>query len=663
VRWAVGCGAERRRRLLWRGVPAGTDDVFSDVACTLLPDGTAIAVCYDHNGSLQLWDMATGAPHGRPIGRPGIDHPGPWRAVACTRLLDETLVAATGGGDGVLRVWELPDGRLRSEMPIGLARDTVYALACARLADGTAIAVTASEAGTIRFWDVATGRPRDRTVRCDRSLPRVACTRLADDTPVAVIGDGESLRVWDLAAGEFRGEPVATDFDVYALACLRLGDGTPLAIVGSDRLRDEERSRRYGSAQAWDLATGRRFGPPFTEHGGEINSLAATLLPDGTPVAVSLDRYGAVQAWELATGRAHGPCLPRLGESPALACAELPDGTPVLVTADEDVQAWSLLVEPSANGLTGPIWTVGCVELPDGDEVVATVGQEADGYAVQLWQAETGDLRARLPIGEAVACTRLRDGTPVAVTAGEATPRGSGLRLWDLVSGPSRDVVLAGHSGELHVLDCTTLHDGTPILITDEPIRAWEIDTGQPYGPPLPVELHWRSTLASLSLPDGTLLVILVDRAGSLQVWDPRTGSRHGERLTLAEHVEANAVAATLLRDETPVAVLACGNGKPASLRLWDLAEGRPHGQPLLPSMRFLEDLACTRLPDGTTLAAVSGGEERLAGNGVVEIWDLDQRQVRQVIHTPEPVMGLTFTAGHHLVVRTFLDITVYDLP
>jgi hypothetical protein len=85
----------------------------------------------------------------------------------------------------------------------------------------------------------------------------VACTRLADDTPVAVIGDGESLRVCG-----FRGAPVAVDFDVYALACLRLGDGTSLAIVGNDRLRDEETARRYGPVQAWDLATGRRFGHP-----------------------------------------------------------------------------------------------------------------------------------------------------------------------------------------------------------------------------------------------------------------------------------------------------------------------------------------------------------------------------------------------------------------
>jgi hypothetical protein len=35
---------------------------------------------------------------------------------------------------------------------------------------------------------------------------------------------------------------------------------------------------------------------------------------------------------------------------------------------------------------------------------------------------------------------------------------------------------------------------------------------------------------------------------------------------------------------------------------------------------------------------------------------------VLHVIHVPEPVLELDFTAAHRLVVRTCLDIAVYDL-
>jgi WD40 repeat protein len=322
--------------LLWRDVPAGADDWFAGVACTRLPDGTAIAVCHSNKGSLQVWELADGTPRARHQ----LDDRG---AMACTQLSDGTPVAVTGGG--VLRVWDLLTGRLRCEEPIGAAGDTVHALACTRLADGTAVAVTASAQGVIRFWDVASGRPWDQTVRCDHGPP-VACTRLTDDTPVAVIGDRMSLRVWDLPAGRFRGEPIAIDLNADVLECLRLEDGTSLAIVGSDRVRDEDDSSRRGVVQAWDLASGRRRGHQLTDHWCDIDGLAATLLPDGTPIVVTMDRSRVIRAWDLTTGQTRGPMWTADGERPGLVCARLPDDTPVLVMAEVDVQAWSLLLRP-----------------------------------------------------------------------------------------------------------------------------------------------------------------------------------------------------------------------------------------------------------------------------------------------------------------------------
>jgi WD40 repeat protein len=231
------------------------------------------------------------------------------------------------------------------------------------------------------------------------------------------------------------------------------------------------------------------------------------------------------------------------------------------------------------------------------------------------------------------------------------------VRLRELVSGRPTDVVLAGHAGELEVLDSLTLHDRTPILVTGGPIRAWEIDTGKPYGPPLPVDLHWRRALASLPLEEGPLLAILLDDHNNLRAWDLRTSRPHGPRLTsAAEAPEVDSVAATRLRDGTPIAVF----GTPNALQAWDLAAGRPHGQPLGTSI-VPTALACAQLPDDTTLAA-AGGTGQPDDNGVVELWNLDDGQLLHTIHVPDPVFDLSFTTEHRLIVRTYLDIAVYDL-
>jgi WD40 repeat protein len=633
-RWTVGSGAERRRRLLWRADPVG--DGFSDVACTRLPDGTAVAVSTYQDGSLQLWDLATGTPRGPAFG--GTGQEGTGRAVVCTELAAGTPVAVTRGGDGVLAGWDLLTCELLSEAPVDTER--ARALSCTRLADGTAIAVTGGGDDAIRFWDVATGRQWGPPVECEPPrLPLAACTHLADGTAVAVIVEGgSSLRVWDLAAGAFRGEPMTTDFEVAAVACLRLGDGTPLAVVGG---------RGEGSVvQVWDLASGRPFGGQWTEPGDGIWALATTLLPDGSPIVIAADYWGdaRVRAWNLATGRAHGHALPKFVDTPALGCAELPDGTPVLVAADAELQAWSLVVAPSTPGLTGPLWTLGSVELPDGDEVVVTAGD-----SVRLWQADTGSPRGELDVAGAVACTRLPNGAPVVLA-----PHESGTRLWDLVSGDSRDVALDGP-----VLDCVTRHDGTPIVVTGPPVRAWDLAAGAPFGPPLPVDPYWDRGLSCLPLPDGTVLAVLLDDEENLRTWDLRSGQPFGPQLTsAAEVMEIDTVATMLLADGTPIALYV----SPFTLHVWDLAAGRPHGKPLdLDTTTSPVALACTRLPDGTALAAV-GGLGKPEQDGVVEIWDLDRRAVRHVFGVPEPVLGLDFTARHRLIVRSYLDIAVHDL-
>ena len=69
------------------------------------------------------------------------------------------------------------------------------------------------------------------------------------------------------------------------MAALLLPDGRPIAVTGSD---DK-------TVRVWDLSTGTPLGDPLTGHTSPVEAVAALLLPDGRPIAVtgSEDEHGA----------------------------------------------------------------------------------------------------------------------------------------------------------------------------------------------------------------------------------------------------------------------------------------------------------------------------------------------------------------------------------
>ena len=88
-----------------------------------------------------------------------------------------------------------------------------------------------------------------------------------------------------------------------------------------------------------------------------------------------------------------------------------------------------------------------------------------------VWDLRTGQQRATLPGHtqpvNAVACTRLEDGTPIAITGGAGDVGGSGgeVIVWDLRTGQQR-ATLPGHTQPVRAVACTRLEDGTPLAIT-----------------------------------------------------------------------------------------------------------------------------------------------------------------------------------------------------
>ena len=86
-------------------------------------------------------------------------------AVAAAEL-DGRPVVISGGSDGTVRVWDLATGTPVGD-PFTGHSDPVNAVAAAEL-DGRPVVISGSSDGTVRVWDLATGDPGRRPVHRPR---------------------------------------------------------------------------------------------------------------------------------------------------------------------------------------------------------------------------------------------------------------------------------------------------------------------------------------------------------------------------------------------------------------------------------------------------------------------------------------------------------------
>jgi hypothetical protein len=148
VEWATGSTVDHRFR---RALTGHTDRVGA--VATGSVDGRSVAVTGSRDGTVRVWDLATGRSVGKPLTGPNDSEV---RAVA-TGSVDGRSVAVTGSQDGTVRVWDLATGRSVGGPLTGHA-EAVGAVATA-VVDGRPFAVTGTRDGMVRMWDLATGRP------------------------------------------------------------------------------------------------------------------------------------------------------------------------------------------------------------------------------------------------------------------------------------------------------------------------------------------------------------------------------------------------------------------------------------------------------------------------------------------------------------------------
>ncbi|MGW4640928.1 caspase family protein [Sphaerisporangium sp. NPDC004334] len=158
------------------------------------------------------------------------------------------------------------------------------------------------------------------------------------------------------------------------------------------------------------------------------------------------------------------------------------------------------------------------------------------------------------------------------------------------------------------------------------------------------LDCHDAVNAVACTVLDGRAVAVTGSDDATVRVWDLATGRPVGE--PLSGHIRAvNAVACTVL-DGRAVAVTGSDD---ATVRVWDLATGRPVGEPLSGHIRAVNAVACTVL-DGRPVTITGSGS--WFEDNTVRIWDLTTgRPVGQAL------------LGHNATVNTVAYATLDGRP
>ncbi|XVQ06986.1 WD40 repeat domain-containing serine/threonine protein kinase [Spirillospora sp. CA-255316] len=362
------------------------------------------------------------------------------------------------------------------------------------------------------------------------SPPRLTRRRvLISAAATAAVGGGTAFAAW-------WGEPdgaLAVPDHTTAVAVGRL-NGKTIAVTGSGG------NDKALVVRVWDLATGKQVGPPTAiatagpghTLGSFVRALAVGVV-HAKPVVVACTD-GGVRVWDLATRRPVGRAFGSANALGWMAIGEL-RGKPIVAAGGEGtgsrILAWDLAGQRQllSDGVTSPEPAVGepssagAVGQINGRAVAVTAGA-----TLQVWDLTTaeqvgGPLTGHAEGISAVAVGRL-NGRTIAVTGGSDKT----VRVWDLTTRKQVGAPLTGHAEGVSAVAVGELN-GRTVAVTgggDKTLRVWDLTTRQQIVPPLTVHTGPMRRLAVDRLNGRTIAVTGSGRSGDMtvRVWDLAAG-------------------------------------------------------------------------------------------------------------------------------------------
>lgn len=536
---------------------------------------------------------------------------------------------------------------------IGLVKKVIFS------PDGKTLA-SVSEDGGLLLWDVATRRALGPSLTRDGE--KLTSLAFSPDSKTLVTGDTDShIVLWDVANRQPLGPPLIGN--AQGVASLAFSPNGKILASGGG-FSESGGPSNMGTVILWDLTTRKTLGPPFTDLGNVVRSLAFS--PDGNTLAVGCEDFSAKAMFEhprklgslilldWATRGSIELAFDRQVErnGPITDVAFSADGKTLASVFKRDfhkpvgIALWNLTtyepipleLENQPNPLTGAVFS------SDGRMLVSAT---EDGH-LSFWEVETGHALGSILSPEAKPVSTMafsQDGTMLA-----SGSKGGRLVLWALdtrsaISFPT-NLSLVGKPGLFASVAFSP--DGKVVASGTESgkLILWDVATREPLGPPL--IKHTKEITSVAISPDGRLLassgldgrVIIWDVATRQPIGKPLVGHSHSSslafspdgktfvsggtdgRLIHGDTITHEALGLFLGDDDkqvwsvsfSPGGKLVASGMQDGSILLWDVVAHRIVAPPFIGHTNRVTSVAFS--PDGKFLA--SGGED-----AHIILWDM----------------------------------------
>ncbi|MGI5405161.1 NB-ARC domain-containing protein [Streptomyces chartreusis] len=447
-------------------------------------------------------------------------------------------------------------------------------------------------------------RLTDHTDGIDRwpspGLPRTALLRqLTGHTDTAVVGRNGtwmatasrrtgSVQIWNPATGRLRHTLTGHTHPVTTMVSSP-GD-TWLATASYD-----------GTVRIWNPITGRPL-HCFTNH----TDLAAEQIsmiadPNGVWLAATSD-YGVVRIWDASNGRVLRT-VSTGGGHPPTAMIVGPDGTWLAIAAhNQIVRVWDVTTGRRRHTLTGHAGRVLAMAVsPNG----AWLAIASSDDTMRIWDPTTGHVLRVITTGSLLGLVASPDSTWLATISDDET-----IRIWDAATGEElRSLANRGHGTDAIVVS----PDGTWLATAGYTgtVRIWDVRTGRALRALTASRTH--GVTAMIVSPDGTWFAT-ISHNGAVLIWDPNTREA---RQTSSLH--ASGVTEVAVSADGASLITASDDG---AVRIWDPIAGRVLRTFTADSTPVLRATTRVVSPDGTWLATISSDE-------TIQIWDFATGIVR----------------------------------
>lgn len=543
------------------------------------PNGKMLATV-NTNGTARLWDVQTGRPHGDPL-----QHK--LRVYSVSFSPDGTMLA-TASADGTARLWDV-----QKVQPIGRPLEHKDAVVAVSFSPDGKVLATGSWDGTARLWEVPSTRPFGQPFKHDGTVLGVNFSPNGKTLAAAVgsrAGPRGGARMWNVLTGLPVGERLQHQDEVLSLSFSP--NGKMLATASADN-----------TAQRWDAITGQPLGDPL-QHRGDVLTLSfstdgkylatASGIRDGgeRPLRRS-EEPNEAQLWDAISGERLGSPLKHHHKITGMSFS-IDGNTLTTGSLDGLVRLWNVTVNQQHGEL--PEYGFGRTSFGSDCKLLAT---QIHDTQIQLWDVETSrPLSGPLNHGGHILAFALSPDGKTLATAG----RDNTAQLWDTVTSQR-------HGGPLKhkdvVWELSYSPDGKTLASGSENgiVRLWNAVTGQPRHEPL----KHNCKISALSFsPDGNTLAVASSSTlhkDELRFWDVVTGKPRGEPL---EHPDILG-ALSFSPDGNTIA-----SSTSYSVFVWDVANGLPLSEPLNPDGLVK---AVSFSPDGQKLAIATI-------DGIVRFWD-----------------------------------------